>query len=138
TLPMIDRELTKWRLYSKENGNFKYLPGTYTMVGRDCWWGRCTFCSWTTTFTNFRCRTAQQHADEIGHLIDLGIREVFDDTGTFPAGGWLKEFCTEIIKRGYHKKITLGCNMIPGVLSQEDYNLMGKANFRFILYGLES
>lgn len=138
TLPMIDRELTKWELYSKENGNFKYLPGTYTMVGRDCWWGRCTFCSWTTTFTNFRCRTAQQHADEIGHLIDLGVREVFDDTGTFPAGGWLKEFCNEVVRRGYHKKITLGCNMIPGVLSQEDYHLMGKANFRFVLYGLES
>jgi len=137
-LPMIDRELSKWRLYSRENGNFKYLPGTYTMVGRDCWWGRCTFCSWTTTFTNFRCRTAQQHADEIGHLIDLGIREVFDDTGTFPTGGWLNEFCNEIIKRGYNKKITLGSNMIPGVLSQEDYDLMGRANFRFMLFGLES
>jgi anaerobic magnesium-protoporphyrin IX monomethyl ester cyclase len=138
TLPMIDRELTKWRLYANENGNFKYLPGTYTMVGRDCWWGRCTFCSWTTTFTNFRSRTPIQHADEIGHLIDLGVREVFDDTGTFPTGGWLREFCNEVIKRGYPKKITLGCNMIPGVLSQEDYNLMGKANFRFVLYGLES
>lgn len=138
TLPMIDRELTKWRLYAKENGNFKYTPGTYTMVGRDCWWGRCTFCSWTTTFTNFRCRTAKQHADEIGHLIDLGVREVFDDTGTFPAGGWLKDFCNEVIRRGYPKKIVLGCNMIPGVLSQEEYDLMGKANFRFVLYGLES
>lgn len=138
TLPMIDRELTKWRLYSRENGNFKYLPGTYTMVGRDCWWGRCTFCSWTTTFTNFRCRTAQQHADEIGALIDLGVREVFDDTGTFPTGGWLREFCQEVIRRGYHRQITLGCNMIPGVLSQEDCDLMGKANFRFLLFGLES
>jgi radical SAM superfamily enzyme YgiQ (UPF0313 family) len=137
-LPMIDRQLTKWHLYAKENGNFKFHPGTYTMVGRDCWWGRCTFCSWTTTFTNFRCRTPLQHADEIGHLIELGVREVFDDTGTFPTGGWLKEFCQLVIERGYHKKITLGCNMIPGVLSQAEYELMARANFRFMLFGLES
>lgn len=138
TLPMVDRHLTKWQLYARENGNFKYFPGTYTMVGRDCWWGRCTFCSWTTTFPNFRCRTPQQHADEIGHLIELGVKEVFDDTGTFPTGGWLKEFCQLVLERGYHKKITLGCNMIPGVLSQEEYDLMGRANFRFMLFGLES
>jgi anaerobic magnesium-protoporphyrin IX monomethyl ester cyclase len=137
-LPMIDRELTKWRLYSRENGNFKYTPGTYTMVGRDCWWGRCTFCSWTTTFTNFRCRTAQQHADEIGHLIDLGVREVFDDTGTFPTGGWLREFCREVIQRGYPEKIILGCNMIPGALDADEYRLMAQAGFRFMLFGLES
>ena len=35
-LPFIDRDLTKWRLYSEKNGNFKETPGTYTMVGRDC------------------------------------------------------------------------------------------------------
>jgi len=32
----------------------------------------------------------------------------------------------------------MGCNMIPGVLSQDLYDLMGKANFRFVLFGLES
>ena len=32
TLPRIDRELTRWKLYAYANGNFKYTPGTYTMV----------------------------------------------------------------------------------------------------------
>lgn len=144
-LPRIDRMLTKWELYAYENGNFKRRPGAYTMAGRDCWWGRCTFCSWTTLYPNlprnrygFRCQTPQQLANEVGHLIELGVREVFDDTGTFPVAHWLAEFCEEVIRRGYHQKVALGCNMIPGVLNQPQYDLMARAGFRFLLFGLES
>ncbi len=138
-LPLLDRELTKWKLYSQENGNFKYTPGTYTMVGRDCWWGKCDFCSWTTLYDKWHTRTPTSLLDEIGNLIEnYNIKEIFDDTGCFPAGEWLREFCEGMIERGYHKKIIFGCNMIPGVLTQELYDLMGKANFRFVLFGLES
>jgi radical SAM superfamily enzyme YgiQ (UPF0313 family) len=137
--PFIDRELTKWELYAVQNGNFKYTPGTYQMAGRDCWWGKCTFCSWTTTFNNFRSVTAERHLDEVEILVKkYGVREIFDDTGTFPAGMWLKKFCEGLIARGLHKKVVYGCNMKPGVLKPEQWNLMGKANFRFILFGVES
>src|SRR3989344_1998757 len=110
-LPMIDRKLTKWWLYSGDNGNFRYKPNTYTMVGRDCWWRRpsqngkvgCTFCSWTTIFPSWRVRKPEQLLDEIGSLITLGVKEVFDDTGTFPVGPWLDTFCQGMIKRGYNK-----------------------------------
>ncbi|MFH2061628.1 MAG: radical SAM protein, partial [Candidatus Beckwithbacteria bacterium] len=137
----IDRQLTKYHLYAYKNGNFKYTPGAYTMAGRDCWWrknGGCTFCSWTTLYPQFSVRTPKNLLDEIGQLIKLGIKEVFDDTGTFPVGDWLTEFCNGLIKRGYHKKITLGCNMRFGVLTKKDYQLMAKANFRLLLFGLES
>lgn len=151
-LPMIDRTLTKWWLYAYRNGNFKYLPGTYTMVGRDCWWrrpagknedgslklGGCTFCSWTSIWPTWRTQSAGKLLDELEYLVSLGIRENFDDTGTLPVGPWLQEFCEGMIKRGLHKKITFGCNMRAGALTREQYQLMGKANFRFILYGLES
>ena len=141
-LPLIDRDLTKWRLYARANGNYKHLPGTYTMVGRDCWWrkdGGCTFCSWTTTFPKFRVRSPESLLDEIGILIErYGVREVFDDTGTFPVGRWLRNFCEGMIERGYNEKIRFGCNMRPGALTQEEYDLMGRAGFRFVLYGLES
>lgn len=43
-----------------------------------------------------------------------------------------------MIKTGLNKKITLGCNMRFGALTQKEYYLMKKAGFRFILYGLES
>ncbi|MEM4125994.1 MAG: radical SAM protein, partial [Conexivisphaerales archaeon] len=34
--------------------------------------------------------------------------------------------------------VKIGCNMRFGVLKEDDYKLMGRAGFRFILYGLES
>ncbi len=133
------RDLTKWRLYSEKNGNYKRTPGTYTMVGRDCWWGKCSFCSWTTTYPTFRTRTPESLLDEIGKLIEkYRVREVFDDTGTFPTGKWLEKFCNGMIERGYNEKIYLSCNMRFGVLKQEHYDLMRKAGFRMLLFGLES
>jgi len=141
-LPFIDRELTKWQLYAYENGNYKRTPGTYIMAGRDCWWrkdGGCTFCSWPTLYPTWRMRRVENVLDEIGQLIEkYQIKEVMDDTGTFPAGEYIREFCQGMIKRGYNKKIYFDCNMRFGALTKEDYELMAKAGFRFLLYGLES
>ena len=138
-LPAIDRELTRWELYSRENGNFRQTPGTYTMAGRDCWWGKCRFCSWTTLYPNWRTRSPEKMLDEIGAIIErYGVKEIFDDSGCFPAGEWLRTFCEGMIARGYHKRVVMGCNMIPGVLTPELYGLMAKAGFRFVLFGLES
>lgn len=139
SLPFLDRDLTKWWLYSEKNGNYKERPGTYTLVGRDCWWHRCTFCSWTTLYPQFRVRHPESLLDEIGSLIEnYGVKEVFDDTGTFPVGSWLEQFCEGMIDRGYNEKVRIGCNMKFGVLNQEQYNLMAKAGFRLLLFGLES
>ncbi len=141
TLPLIDRELSRWKLYAYKNGNFKYTPGTYVMAGRDCWWGKCSFCSWTSLYPSgsYRTVTVKRHVEEIGRLItDYPVREIFDDSGCFPAGKWLDDFCRKFIEKGYHKRVVMGCNMRCGALSQENWNLMKQANFRFVLIGLES
>ena len=138
-IPWIDRDLTHWKLYSERNGNFRKTPGTYVMSGRDCWHGKCTFCSWTTLYPNFRARDPVDAVNEIGDLIErYKVREIMDDTGTFPVGEWLKTFCHEMIKRGYNKRVNIDCNMRFGRLKLEDYKLMKKAGFRFMLFGLES
>lgn len=140
-LPMIDRDLTKWELYAYKNGNYKYTPGTYTFAARDCWWGRCTFCSWTTLYPgkDYRKHSAKRILDEIGILIEeYHVKEIMDDSGSFPVGPWLREFCEGMIERGYNKKIRMDINMRLKGLNQEEYNLMGQAGIRFILYGLES
>ncbi len=140
-LPFIDRDLTKWHLYAYKNGNYKRTPGTYTYAARDCWWGRCAFCSWTTLYPgkDYRKHSAKRMLDEVGMLIEkYGVKEIMDDSGTFPVGDWLKEFCNGMIERGYNKKVKIDCNMRLKGLNQETYNLMGRAGFRFILYGLES
>ncbi len=140
-LPLIDRQLSKWRLYAYENGNFKHTPGSYMMSGRDCWWGRCTFCSWTTLFPgkNFRTMSPAKALAEVKNLIDLGVKEIMEDSGSLPIGVWLEEFCHGMIRLGYNKKVTMSCNMrITGIKNIETWKLMKKAGFRFVLFGLES
>lgn len=81
--------------------------------------------------------------EEIENCASLGIKEIFDDTGTFPIGKWLHEFCDKFRKfnkglRHGKSRITMGCNMRPGALQEEDWKIMGASGFRFILFGLES
>ena len=140
--PVIDRDLTNWQDYAYKNSVFFRTPGTYTMFGRDCWWGKCSFCSWTTLYPGncYRVRDVSLALSEVKLLIEkYKIREIMDDSGTFPVGKWLRDFCQGMIREGLNKKIRINCNMrFNNGLSQDDYNLMGKAGFRFVLYGLES
>lgn len=141
SLPIIDRQLTQWQLYAYNNGNYKYKPGSYIMSGRDCWWGQCAFCSWTTLFPGkkFRHFSVEHTLNEIENLVyNFSVKEIFDDSGTLPVGPWLKELCQALISRGLNKKVKIGCNMRFGALSLSEYKLMHQAGFRFILYGLES
>jgi radical SAM superfamily enzyme YgiQ (UPF0313 family) len=132
-LPYPDRFLTK--AFDKKymsNGNFKYRPGVYILTASGCWYGKCEFC--VERKEKYVCRSVDSVLAEIAELSMLGFREVFDDSGTFPDGEWLKEFC--------HKKINLGlnipisCNMRIG--AKVDFKLMKSAGFRMLLYGIES
>ena len=140
-LPIIDRKLTHWKLYAYKNGNFKKTPGAYVMSGRDCWWGKCSFCSWTTLFPgqNYRRVSVEKALDEVGQLIRLGVREIMEDSGTLPIGEWLQDFCEGMIERGYSEKVVLDCNMrLNAIKDRKTWQLMKKAGFRMILFGLES
>jgi radical SAM superfamily enzyme YgiQ (UPF0313 family) len=139
-IPFIDRDLTKWWLYY-ENW-YKRKSFTYMMAGRDCWWrndGGCTFCAWTVLFPKFRVRSPERHLDEVGYLIEKNhVREIFDDTGTFPTGKWLQEFCKGMIDRGYNEKVLFSCNFRYDQMSRDVCRLMKKAGFRLLKVGLES
>lgn len=141
-LPHINRDISRWWLYAYKNGNFKYVPATYTMASMDCWYrpggGACTFCSWVSYHPNTTTRTVEDFLNEVEGLITFGFKEFFDDSGTFPVGKWLHEFCNKMIDRGYNKHIVWGCNMRFGCLKIEDFALMAKAGCRFILWGFES
>lgn len=137
--PFIDRDLTRWELYAWRNGNYRRTPGTYIMSGRDCWWGKCSFCSWTGLYPRFRVRSVDNVLDEIGKILEnYPVREIMDDTGTFPRGEWLRNFCRGTIERGFHRQVGFDCNFRFGAATAEDYRLMKKAGFRFLLFGLES
>lgn len=136
-LPLIDRKMTNAGIYGEKWK--KRQPFYYTMAGRDCPWSKCSFCAWTVTFPEFRMRTPENFLNEIGYLIDTyGVREIFDDTGTFPGGDWLIHFCRGMIERGYHRKILFSCNMRFDFINEETASWMQKAGFRKIKSGLES
>lgn len=141
-LPFVDRDLTHWEYYAYENGNYKYTPATYMYSGKDCWWNRCTFCVWDHTINalgTYRRFTPERLFAEVKHVVDnYGVKEIFDDAGTLFVGPPLKKFLNLMIDSGYSKKVVYGCNMRLNALTPEYYELMGKANFRFILYGMES
>ncbi len=140
-LPHIHREASRWWLYAYKNGNFKHLPATYTMASMDCWYRPkqpCTFCSWVSYHEKTTTRSVEDFLQEVEELINFGFKEFFDDSGTFPVGKWLREFCQEMIERGYNKHIKWGCNMRFGSLQTEDFKLMSEAGCRFILWGFES
>ncbi len=137
SLPFIDRDLTKAHLYFEKWK--RRDPFFYTMAGRDCHWAKCIFCSWTTTHPRFSVRKPENLLDEIGYLIEnYGVREIFDDTGDFPGGGWLKNFCNGMIEREYNKEILFSCNMRFTDIKPDMVDLMKKAGFRKIKSGLES
>lgn len=137
--PWIDRDLCRWKLYATKNGNFRRTPGTYIMSGRDCWHAKCTFCSWTTLYPTYRTRKPLDVVDEIEHLVkNYGVKEIMDDSGSFPVGGFLKTFCDEMVRRGLNRKVRIDCNMRFGRLSADDYRMMRKAGFRLVLFGVES
>lgn len=137
--PWIDRDLCQWKLYATQNGNFRQTPGTYVMAGRDCWHAKCTFCSWTTLYPTYRMRDPLDVVNEIGDLITrYGVKEIMDDSGSFPVGEWLNTFCHEMIQRGYNKRVRIDCNMRFGRLTFADYQLMHQAGFRLVLFGVES
>jgi radical SAM superfamily enzyme YgiQ (UPF0313 family) len=134
--PFFDRDLTQWELYYE---HLYYRPCTFTMVGRDCWRPKCTFCSWTTLWPSFGTRPAESLLDEIGMVIErYGVREIFDDTGTFPIGAFLKQFCRGMVERGYDREIYFSCNMRIDALRQPDYEMMARAGFRLVKLGIES
>jgi anaerobic magnesium-protoporphyrin IX monomethyl ester cyclase len=137
SLPFINRDLTKAKLYGEKWK--RRTPFFYTQAGRDCWWKQCSFCAWTVMYPTFRSRSPQNLLDEIGYLIKhYNAREIFDDTGTFPCGKWLQDFCEGMIKYGYNKKILFSCNMNFSGINDELIKLMKRANFRKLKMGMES
>jgi len=139
--PDIDRDLVEWKRYAYENGNYLRTPGTYaTSVIRDCTFGKCTFCRYNGPDLTFSVRSVERSLNEYQRLIeDYGVREIFDDSGVWYRGEQARAFARGLIDRGLHKRgCYFGFNTRFGYLDEETVALLSKANFRFVLVGLEA
>lgn len=129
-----DAKNPRWQSY----GNYKFHPATHMMASNLCWYGKCTFCIDTAKLEAGEgrgLRTVDHCMEEIDDLIKNGYKEVFDDSGTFPLGKWLDEFCVKMLINGRRRKIKIGCNMR---VQDAPWKAMSGAGFRFILFGIES
>jgi radical SAM superfamily enzyme YgiQ (UPF0313 family) len=137
SLPFLDRDLTRAHLYFEKWK--KRLPFLWTMAGRDCPYGKCTFCSWTVTYPKFRTMSPERLCNEMDFLIDRhGAREIFDDTGALPGGNWLNRLCKEMIDRKINEKVIFDCNFRFDYFTPKNCELMKKAGFRKLILGIES
>lgn len=141
-LPLPDRILTnsmnpKYLSY----GNYKMSKGSHYLSSNLCWWAGergCIFCHDSSRIIEGeprRVRSVQHVINEIEDCVRIGHNELFDDAGTIPINEWLEDLCHKMIKSGLNKKIVLGCNLKP---IKQNFSLMKKAGFRFILVGVES
>lgn len=138
-LPHIDRTATRSALYAYRNGNYRFIPGTYIMSAFDCAHRPgCSFCSWAEYHKEYEVRPVDDVINEIAMLIQMGFKEIFDDSGTFPTGEWLREFCAKVVENDFQKYVDFGCNMRFGALEVKDISLLAQAGFRMILWGVES
>jgi len=84
-------------------------------------------------------RSPENLAGEIEYLVkDLGVREIFDDTGTFPAGGWLESFCRLMRRKRLAHRVRISCNFRYDYLSPARAAMMKASGFRLLKLGLES
>lgn len=139
--PLVNRDLVGWKNYAYENGNFLQTPGTYaSSVIRDCMFGKCTFCRYNGPDLTFSLLPVQKSLDEYERLVnEYGVKEIFDDSGVWYRGKEAREFAQGIIDRGLHKKgCYFGFNTRFEYLDEDTIKLLAKANFRFVLIGLEA
>jgi anaerobic magnesium-protoporphyrin IX monomethyl ester cyclase len=132
SLPKPDRNFTQAKSYT--SGNYKYLPGTHILSAHGCWHGKCTFC--VEQKNKYIVRKIQEVIEEIKDCRNLGFKEIFDDSATFPIGKWLEDFCNTSIEEKFPKDLHFGCNM--RIDADVDFKLMKRAGFRMLLFGIES
>lgn len=136
-LPWMDRDLTNAHLYFEKWK--KRLPFMWTMAGRDCPYGKCTFCSWTVTYPQFSVVPPEHLASEMEMLIArYGAKNIFDDTGALPGGNWLTRLCNEMIARKINEEVIFDCNFRFDYFTPKNCELMKKAGFRKLILGIES
>jgi radical SAM superfamily enzyme YgiQ (UPF0313 family) len=120
-------------------------PETQMMWSRGCPHA-CIFCA-NSVFGHqpIRYRTPENILAELWELYHLGIRSVFvyDDEvmgQSIRQTKWMRQVCNLIIESGLHKKIVFKAQArcTPRVFGLEDLQLMRKAGFRALMWGIES
>jgi radical SAM superfamily enzyme YgiQ (UPF0313 family) len=101
---------------------------------------KCTFCASSHFWQAVRYFSSDYVIEEIEHIIKhypvLNIL-IFDDLFVFNLKR-LEEISSEIVKKGYHKKVSFSCNARPNHITKESIEYLKRMNVKTIAMGLES
>jgi len=119
-----------------------YLGGQVGLIStsRGCPFG-CIFCACKNAFNRtYRARNLEKVFEEIKYYLDnYNIKELFvmDDCFGLDKQRAI-QFCKEMIKRGYHKKLLWWCQIRVDVVDEELLIYMKKSGCKIVSFGIES
>jgi len=143
-IPIIDRRLTRWQDYGEA---YLYHPCAYVMFGRGCGirdkeTGSCTFCVWQHALwrCSARLRSPEHAVAEVQNLVNLGVKEIFDDTesGVLWDYEWLRNFYQLLERERLLGKVIFSSNARGDQLDKKTCRLLKKLGYRLLKVGLES
>ena len=99
----------------------------------------CTFCC-NALGRTLRRRSLDNIMAEIERNIEVfGVESIaFLDETFYLRKDWMLDFCNELIRRGFHKKITWSCSTRVSGTDPELFQMMARAGCYYIFFGLES
>ncbi len=142
-MPYIDRNLTKWKIYSSKNIFFKRKRGAYIYSSRSTFDGNI-YSNDASEYSKIKLRSPYDVFEEIRMLHKrYGICEVTDDSLTLMTNEWLTLFCQMMIEEKLNKKVFINASMSITnieymIENNEDlFKLMKKAGFNTIYIDLK-
>lgn len=99
----------------------------------------CTFCCNALGRKVRRRSLANIMAEIERNIEEFGAESIaFLDETFFLRKDWMREFCDELVRRGFHKRITWSCSTRVSGTDPELFRMMAGAGCYYIFFGFES
>lgn len=140
-MPLPSREEFDMPLYSHSQTAYFRLRTTATMLfSRGCT-ANCSFCVSRSIYGKHRARDPEGMLQEIEELLEKYpyINNLYFTDNYFPIDWDVgKEFLRKYVERGFHKRLTFGCQIRFKSVDQESIRLLKKMRCNYLGIGLEN
>ncbi len=134
TLPFPDREIIDLDDYCPSIGFYRDRPSTNMVTTRGCMMS-CNFCH--SSDLPLRKRSIDDVIEELREIEKMDVKDILIYDQDFGADvERAKKICKKIIEEGFD--FYIGCNLRINSFDQELIELMKKAGFWRVFYGIES
>jgi len=115
-----------------------YGRRTYMVTSRGCPY-RCVFCGSSRHWGKVRYASPEYVLDEIGELVEHGVRVIRFNDDTFTANkDRLKQIAGMIAAKGFHRQVKFSCWCRANTITPEVVDALKAMNMVAVVMGLES